>query len=114
MPTGWCSRRSRGARGHDAPSRLDVLPTSGSTWVESELRSGRYSSHPSRRFTPRSSHALVGRVQPGTATTAPAVASSFVPEFQTSPGMRDLLAPDSVRNRQLIDVFAGVVEPAGY
>jgi histidyl-tRNA synthetase len=37
-----------------------------------------------------------------------------VPEFQTSPGMRDLLAPESVRNRRLVDVFAGIVEPAGY
>jgi histidyl-tRNA synthetase len=37
-----------------------------------------------------------------------------VPEFQTSPGMRDVLAPESVRRRQLVDVFAGVVEPAGY
>ena len=35
-------------------------------------------------------------------------------EFQTSPGMRDILAPDSDRWRRFVDVFAGVVEPAGY
>jgi histidyl-tRNA synthetase len=42
------------------------------------------------------------------------IASSAVPEFQTSPGMRDILAPDSVRFRRFVDVFASVVEPAGY
>ena len=35
-------------------------------------------------------------------------------EFQTSPGMRDILAPESDRWRRFVDVFAGVVEPAGY
>jgi len=37
-----------------------------------------------------------------------------VPEFQTSPGMRDILAPESARWRAFVDVFAGVVEGAGY
>ena len=35
-------------------------------------------------------------------------------EFQTSPGMRDVLAPESDRWRRFVDVFAGIVEPAGY
>lgn len=37
-----------------------------------------------------------------------------MPEFQTSPGMRDLLPPESSRHRRLVEVFAGIVEPAGY
>jgi histidyl-tRNA synthetase len=37
-----------------------------------------------------------------------------VPEFQTSPGMRDLLAPESSRFRAFNGVFADVVERAGY
>ncbi len=37
-----------------------------------------------------------------------------VPEFQTSPGMRDILAPESARWRAFVEVFAGVVEAAGY
>lgn len=37
-----------------------------------------------------------------------------VPEFQTSPGMRDILAPESARWRAFVDVFARVVEAAGY
>ena len=37
-----------------------------------------------------------------------------VPEFQTSPGMRDILAPESARWRAFVDVFARVVESAGY
>jgi histidyl-tRNA synthetase len=37
-----------------------------------------------------------------------------VPEFTTSPGMRDILAPESGRWRRFVDVFASVVEPAGY
>ena len=37
-----------------------------------------------------------------------------MPAFQTSPGMRDILAPESARWRAFTDVFAGVVEPAGY
>ena len=37
-----------------------------------------------------------------------------VPEFQTSPGMRDILPPDSARWRQFQSVFSGVVEAAGY
>ncbi len=37
-----------------------------------------------------------------------------VPEFQTSPGMRDILAPESARWRAFVDVFAGVAESAGY
>ncbi len=35
-------------------------------------------------------------------------------EFQTSPGMRDVLAPESDRWRRFVEVFTGVVEPAGY
>ncbi len=34
--------------------------------------------------------------------------------FQTSPGMRDVLPPDSARWRRFVDAFAAVVEPAGY
>ncbi len=34
--------------------------------------------------------------------------------FQTSPGMRDVLPPDSARWRRFVDTFANVVEPAGY
>jgi histidyl-tRNA synthetase len=37
-----------------------------------------------------------------------------VPEFQTSPGMRDILPPDSARWRRFVSVFADVVEAAGY
>jgi histidyl-tRNA synthetase len=37
-----------------------------------------------------------------------------VPAFQTSPGMRDILPPDSARWRRLNGVFANVVESAGY
>ena len=37
-----------------------------------------------------------------------------MPEFQTSPGMRDILAPDSDRWRRFVEVFADVVEAAGY
>ncbi|CAN5455075.1 histidine--tRNA ligase [soil metagenome] len=37
-----------------------------------------------------------------------------VPEFQTSPGMRDILAPESARWRAFVDVFARVAESAGY
>ena len=49
----------------------------------------------------------------GRSTGAP-VASSAVSEFQTSPGMRDILAPESDRWRRFVEVFADVVEPAGY
>ena len=45
---------------------------------------------------------------------APPVALPAVPEFQTSPGMRDILAPESDRWRRFVDVFADVVEAAGY
>ena len=34
--------------------------------------------------------------------------------FSTSPGTRDILAPDAARWRKFQDVFAGVVEEAGY
>ena len=34
--------------------------------------------------------------------------------FQTSPGMRDVLPPDSARWRRFVGTFAEVVEPAGY
>ncbi len=37
-----------------------------------------------------------------------------MPAFQTSPGMRDILPPDSARWRRLNGVFADVVESAGY
>ena len=37
-----------------------------------------------------------------------------MPEFQTSPGMRDILPPESARWRQFVTVFADVVESAGY
>jgi histidyl-tRNA synthetase len=37
-----------------------------------------------------------------------------VPEFQTAPGTRDILFPESGRWRRFVEVFAGVVEAAGY
>jgi histidyl-tRNA synthetase len=37
-----------------------------------------------------------------------------MPEFQTSPGMRDILPPDSERWRRFVLVFADVVGAAGY
>ncbi|MEI8239338.1 MAG: histidine--tRNA ligase [Actinomycetota bacterium] len=37
-----------------------------------------------------------------------------MPEFQTSPGMRDILPPESARWRRFVDVFGRVVESAGY
>ena len=37
-----------------------------------------------------------------------------VPEFQTSPGMRDILPPESARWRRFVQVFARVAEGAGY
>jgi histidyl-tRNA synthetase len=37
-----------------------------------------------------------------------------VPEFQTSPGMRDILPPESARWRRFVQVFAEVTERAGY
>ena len=37
-----------------------------------------------------------------------------MPEYHTSPGTRDILAPDSARWRRLVEVFAGVVETAGF
>ncbi|HUS44341.1 MAG TPA: ATP phosphoribosyltransferase regulatory subunit, partial [Ilumatobacteraceae bacterium] len=37
-----------------------------------------------------------------------------MPAFQTSPGMRDILPPESGRWRRFTDVFADVVERAGY
>jgi histidyl-tRNA synthetase len=37
-----------------------------------------------------------------------------VPAFQTSPGMRDILPPESARWRRFDQVFADVVEAAGY
>jgi len=37
-----------------------------------------------------------------------------VPSFATSPGTRDILAPDSARWRHFQQVFADVVEPAGF
>ncbi len=37
-----------------------------------------------------------------------------VPEFQTSPGMRDILSPESARWRRFVQVFGRVTEGAGY
>ncbi|MBU6317725.1 MAG: histidine--tRNA ligase, partial [Acidobacteria bacterium] len=37
-----------------------------------------------------------------------------MPEFQTSPGMRDILPPDSARWRRFVEVFAEVADGAGY
>ena len=37
-----------------------------------------------------------------------------MPAFQTSPGTRDILPPDSGRMRRMVDVFAETVERAGY
>ncbi len=37
-----------------------------------------------------------------------------VPEFQTSPGMRDILPPESARWRRFVQVFARITEGAGY
>lgn len=37
-----------------------------------------------------------------------------MPEFQTSPGMRDILPPESGRWRSFVGTFADLVEPAGY
>ena len=37
-----------------------------------------------------------------------------MPEFQTSPGMRDILPPESARWRQFVTIFAQVVGSAGY
>ena len=37
-----------------------------------------------------------------------------MPAFQTTPGTRDILPPDASRWRTFVDVFAGVVERAGY
>lgn len=42
------------------------------------------------------------------------VALVTVPEFQTSPGMRDILPPESARWRRFVEVFAQVAESAGY
>lgn len=39
---------------------------------------------------------------------------AFVPEFQTSPGMRDILPPESARWRRFVEVFAQITEGAGY
>jgi histidyl-tRNA synthetase len=42
------------------------------------------------------------------------VAWQAVPAFQTSPGMRDILPPESGRWRRFVEVFAEIVESAGY
>ena len=42
------------------------------------------------------------------------VAWRAVAEFQTSPGMRDILPPESARYRAFVGEFAAVVEAAGY
>lgn len=49
-----------------------------------------------------------------TARVAVPIASQAVPTFQTSPGMRDILPPESGRWRRFTAVFADVVEAAGY
>ncbi len=47
-------------------------------------------------------------------TTRALVASSDVPTFQTSPGMRDILPPESARWRAFVAEFEAVVGAAGY
>ncbi len=42
------------------------------------------------------------------------IAWRAVAEFQTSPGMRDILPPESARYRAFVGEFAAVVEAAGY
>src|SRR4026209_2442259 len=37
-----------------------------------------------------------------------------MPEFHTSPGMRDILPPESARWRRFVTVFADIAESAGY
>ncbi|HAN35394.1 MAG TPA: histidine--tRNA ligase, partial [Acidimicrobiaceae bacterium] len=37
-----------------------------------------------------------------------------MPEFQTSPGMRDILPPESARWRRFVHVFAQLAQGAGY
>ena len=37
-----------------------------------------------------------------------------MPDFQTTPGTRDILSPDAARWRAFVDAFAGVVESAGF
>jgi histidyl-tRNA synthetase len=37
-----------------------------------------------------------------------------MPAFQTSPGTRDILPPDSGRMRRMVEIFADLVERAGY
>jgi histidyl-tRNA synthetase len=37
-----------------------------------------------------------------------------VPPFQTSPGLRDILPPESARRRAFVDTFAGLAGDAGY
>ena len=37
-----------------------------------------------------------------------------MPDFQTTPGTRDILSPDAARWRAFVDTFADVVEPAGF
>jgi histidyl-tRNA synthetase len=37
-----------------------------------------------------------------------------VPQYQTSPGMRDILPPESARRRSFVNTFAGVAGDAGY
>jgi histidyl-tRNA synthetase len=56
---------------------------------------------------------ILTQTGPGQRAPAP-VAWLAVPSFQTSPGMRDILAPESARWRRLTSVFADVVEAAGY
>jgi histidyl-tRNA synthetase len=50
---------------------------------------------------------------PPTCTSAP-LTWLAVPEFRTSPGMRDIIAPESARWRMFAATFAEVVEAAGY
>jgi histidyl-tRNA synthetase len=49
-----------------------------------------------------------------TVSTTGGVARSATGGFQTSPGMRDILPPESARWRRFVSVFADVVEAAGY
>ena len=49
-----------------------------------------------------------------TSASTGGVARSTTGGFQTSPGMRDILPPESERWRRFVTVFAQVDEAAGY
>lgn len=66
-----------------------------------------------RSCQPEARAAEPGQQLRRSARTAP-LASTFVPELRTPVGTRDILPPDSARWRRFVDVFAQVVEAAGY